>query len=160
MDEEKLKKKFPSYFEAFVMPPQARDEEITVYRACRSRRLDKDSFLPTFEENNFKCLEEKKEDPSTYSLSTYEKPRDVKRFVTMDSCYQKPFLIAKGITAPQCGPCLRTKEYKEKYKKSSHVDWWLYEDAKPYLEFKLIPDFGNYMKDIKKRGKESGLHAK
>lgn len=158
MDEEKLKKKFPSYFDAFVMPPQARDQEITVYRACRSRNLDRDSFLPTFEENGFECLDEEKEDPSTYSLSSYEKPRDVKRFATMNSCYQKPFLIAKGITIPQCGPCVRTKEYKKECKKSSHVDWWLYEDSKPYTAFELISDFEQYLNGMR-RMEGSERHA-
>lgn len=76
-----------------------------------------------------------------YSLSTYIKFRDVKRFMAMDSRYGVPFVIAKGVTEPVHGICLETKEWKRnlgiKYK-GSHVDWWLYTDAEPYREFEVF----------------------
>ena len=40
---------FPDYFERFQLPDGAREESIKVYRACRSGKCDRDSFLPSFE---------------------------------------------------------------------------------------------------------------
>lgn len=105
-------------------------------------QADHESFLNSFEENGFKISEGGEwDDPQEYSLSTYRKFKDVKRFMTMDSRYGVPFVIAKGITNPIHGICLETKEWKrnlgKKYK-GSHVDWWLYADAEPCSEFEVI----------------------
>jgi len=54
----------------------------------------------------------------------------------MSSEYRKPYLIAEGDTDPVHGPVQRTKERTGG--KSSHVDWWLYEDAEPWKEFRII----------------------
>ena len=51
MDEKQTKrieKIFPDYFDRFEMPAGAREENIKVYRACRSGKCDRDSFLPSF----------------------------------------------------------------------------------------------------------------
>ena len=48
-----IAKIFPDYFERFELPEGAREESIKVYRACRSGKCDKASFLPSYEENNF-----------------------------------------------------------------------------------------------------------
>ena len=56
MDEKQTKrieKIFPDYFDRFEMPAGAREENIKVYRACRSGKCDRDLFLPSFEENGF-----------------------------------------------------------------------------------------------------------
>lgn len=47
--------------------------------------------------------------------------------------YPTPF-IAKGVTDMECGPCQLTSE-RVIEDKSSHVDWWIYEDATPELYF-------------------------
>lgn len=148
----RIKRIFPAYFEQYNMPPQeAREESLVVYRACKTNRLERESFLPSFEEQGFQFVtEEEKQDPSTFSLSVYEKPRDVKRFATMNSSMRPPYTIAKGKTNPIYGKILRTKEYKPERKKSSHIDWWLYEGAEPYHEFVLIEDFGKYMEERKR----------
>lgn len=142
MNKEQAEKKIPSYFLNFQMPEWAREQELEVYRACATGKVDKESFLNTFEENGF-CVNagEKDDDPQQYSLSSYKKFRDVKRFMTMDSRFGVPFKIAKGITNPIHGICLETKEWKKnlgiKYK-GSHVDWWLYENAEPWKEFEEV----------------------
>jgi hypothetical protein len=42
------------------------------------------SFVPTYEERGCKIYEgEDSKDPGIYSLSTYAKPKDVKRFAAM-----------------------------------------------------------------------------
>ena len=61
--------------------------------------------------------------------------------MVMDSRFGVPFKIAKGITRPIHGICLETKEWKSKLGikyRGSHVDWWLYIGAKPYMEFEVI----------------------
>ena len=50
---QKIEKIFPDYFNRFELPEGAREECIEVYRACRSGKCDKDSFLPSFEQNNY-----------------------------------------------------------------------------------------------------------
>jgi len=142
MNKEQAEKKFPFYYENFEMPAWAREQELEVYRACATGKPDRESFLDSFEENEFKISKDgEKDDPQEYSLSTYTKFRDVKRFMAMDSRFGIPFVIAKGITNPVHGICLETKEWKKnlgiKYK-GSHVDWWLYVIAEPWIEFEVI----------------------
>lgn len=52
-DVKRIEKIFPDYFQRFQLPEGAREESIKVYRACRSGRCDKASFLPSFEERGF-----------------------------------------------------------------------------------------------------------
>lgn len=142
MNEKQGEKKFPSYFENFEMPEWAREQELEVYRACATGKVDKKSFLNSFEENGFQVsLGGEEDDLQEYSLSSYTKFKDVKRFMTMDSRFGVPFKIAKGITKPIHGICLETKEWKRnmgiKYR-GSHVDWWLYENAEPWKEFEEV----------------------
>lgn len=144
MNDKQAKKKFPSYFKNFEIPKWAREQELVVYRACATGKADKQSFLNSYEENGFQISAGgEMDDPQEYSLSVYLKFKDVKRFMTMDSRFGIPFVIAKGITKPVHGICLETKEWKRnlgiKYK-GSHVDWWLYDDAEPYREFEVIED--------------------
>ena len=81
-----IDKIFPDYYERFVLPEGAHEESIQVYRACRSGKCDQDSFMTTFEENGFLVKDgADATDPSNYSLSTYEKPKDVKRFAKFNS---------------------------------------------------------------------------
>lgn len=150
MDMNKFEKRFPAYFANFTMPEGARDQRIKVLRACRTCCVEKESFLPTYEENVCCVLESQEpDDPGVYSLSTYEKPRDVKRFVATNYQYKPPFKIAIGVTEPVCGPSQRTKERKPQ-QKNSHVDWWLYENAEPYNHFELIDNFNEFYSEYKK----------
>lgn len=137
-----IKKVFPSYIDASIIPEWAKEQSLEVYRACRSGKVDKLSFLNTYEEKGFKVLEDLGEyRASAYSLSTYTKFRDVKRFMTMTSDFDVPFIIAIGTTEPTYGVCLETRFWKKQLGekcKSSHVDWWLYEGATPWLVFKEV----------------------
>lgn len=152
---DKLRKKFPSYFNNFELPEGAKEQKIEVFRACKTQKVDSESFLPSFEENNCSyCSGDDPSDPGLYSLSTYEKPKDVKRFANTNNKFRPPYKIAKGITEPTCGPSQRTRERKPK-SKSSHVDWWIYENAKPHQYFELIEDFEKFYLDYKTRGESS-----
>lgn len=151
-DEERIKRLFPSYFRLFELPEGAREEEIIVYRACKSCNCDKESFTPSFEEQGCQYFkDDDPKDPGLYSLSTYEKPKDIKRFVKHNSEYGKPYKIAIGTTDLSCGLVQRTRE-REKKRKDSHVDWWLYKEAKPYKSFKMIDDFETYLEEYNKKG--------
>lgn len=147
----RIEKIFPDYFQRFKLPDGAREERIEVYRACRSGKCDKDSFLPSFEENGYVINPlVDSSDPGQYSLSTFEKPKDVKRFAGVMSDMKIPYQIAIGETDPRHGLVQRTKERTKK--RTSHVDWWLYKDASPYEEFKMIVDFEKYFQNyIKER---------
>ena len=127
MNREQAEKKFPSYFKNFTMPKWAREQKLEVYRACATGKVDHGSFLNSYEENGFQISSNGNlADPQEYSLSTYTKFKDVKRFMTMDSRYGVPFVIAKGTTNPIHGICLETKEWKKRQGinyKGSHVDW-------------------------------------
>lgn len=103
-------------------------------------------FLPSYEQNNFVLnpLADGK-DPGQYSLSSFEKPKDVKRYAGVMSDMKVPYQIAVGETNPRHGVVQRTRERTKK--KTSHVDWWLYRDATPYEEFSLIADFEKYLQD-------------
>lgn len=141
-----LERIFPDYFERFELPEGARSESIKVYRACKSGKCDRKSFLPTYEENGFAVDDGADEtDPGQYSLSTYEKPTHIKRFAGVMYDIKEPCRIATGITNPIHGVVQRTRERKKC--KSSHVDWWLYKDAAPYREFEIINDFDSYLAD-------------
>lgn len=141
-----IEKIFPDYFERFELPEGAREESIRVYRACRSGKCDRDSFLPSFEENGY-MLSPLADitDPGQYSLSTYEKPTDVKRFVGVMSDMRAPYQIAIGETNPRHGLVQRTRERTGR--RTSHVDWWLYRDATPYDEFVMIEDFDSHLEN-------------
>lgn len=145
----RIEKIFPDYFDRFQLPDGAKEESIKVYRACRSGKCDKASFLPSFEESGYvlnPLLSEN--DPGQYSLSTFEKPKDVKRFAGVMSDMKVPITIAVGYTSPIHGVVQRTRERTKK--RMSHVDWWLYKDARPYEEFEIIDDFDIYMENYNK----------
>ncbi|MEG1878039.1 MAG: hypothetical protein RR211_00245 [Pseudoflavonifractor sp.] len=134
-----MRARFPAYFINFdyELPKEASQQSITVYRACKTGKVEQNSFIPSYEEDGCMISDEHRKDPSYYSLSTYEKPRDVRRFVVIDSKYQPPYALSKGVTDPSCGPSAETRKWKNGCnKKSSHVDWWLYRDATPWTYFK------------------------
>lgn len=149
-----IEKIFPDYFQRFELPEGAREESITVYRACRSGKCDKNSFLPSFEENG--CVLNPLADltdPGQYSLSTFEKPKDVKRFAGVISDMKVPYQIAIGETNPRHGLVQRTRERTKK--RTSHVDWWLYKSASPYDEFEMIDNFEEHLQNyIKERDRK------
>ncbi len=151
---DKIDKIFPEYFNRFKIPEGAREERIKVYRACRSGKCDKESFLPSFEQNGFRLMPLiDSADPGQYSLSTYEKPKDVKRFAGVMSDMEVPYTIAVGYTDPRHGIVQRTRERVKS--KSSHVDWWLYTDARPYEEFEMIDNFEEYILNCKKEREQN-----
>lgn len=130
-----IEKRFPAYFENFSLPECAVEQEIEVYRACPTRRIERASFLNSFEENNFMIsVDGDPSDPQEYCLSTCYRLRDIRRFVAIDSRFSPPFTLAKGTTHPSCGVSCFSKAWQPR-RKNSHVDWWLYEGAEPWIHF-------------------------
>ena len=137
MTEQLAKKAFPEYFKNFTIPETAQEQEIEVYRACPTRKIERESFLNTYEENGFKVPKDMRtDDPQAYCLSTCRKLKDIKRFVIANSKYQPPFALAKGHTTKVDGRSCETKSWK-KNSRGSHVDWWLYKGAEPWLAFEV-----------------------
>lgn len=149
MDIEHMKKVFPKYFSNFEykIPDVAIEQEIEVYRACPTRKLERESFLNTYEENGFKvAVGHDPKDPQQYCLSTCTNLKDIKRFVVHVSKFREPFLLAKGHTTRKGGLSCITKKWKPK-QRGSHVDWWLYNDAEPWLAFE-VTDYESEQKGL------------
>ncbi|MBS4785203.1 MAG: hypothetical protein KH009_03725 [Clostridiales bacterium] len=135
LDLEQLKKKFPANFPTHLLPPEAKEESIVVYRICKSGQVDEESFLPSYLEiGRTKDFDEK--DIGEYSLSAYEKIEDAEKRCAFFGNYHPEAIIAVGTTDPSCGLSQRTRERKKMKRGKSHVDWWIYENAKPHQFFK------------------------
>ena len=117
------------------LPDGVREEELTVYRICKTGKVEPKSFLTSYEEyKNNGCLDMLDLcDVGSYSLSCFEKRRDARNKLIMFTKREPKAIASKGITSVTCGVIQRTKERKKK--KDSHVDWWLYENAKPWMYF-------------------------
>ena len=131
-------KVFPSYMTVDI-PEGACEQTIDVYRICKTGTVEKGSFLSSYEEyeqrNDLDSLD--LDDPGSYSVSGYEKRKDARRSLMFFTKKEPRAVPALGQTEPSCGPCQRTRE-RIKGKKGSHVDWWLYCDAKPWISFKEV----------------------
>lgn len=138
LDIKDIKKKFPVGFPVDKLPPEAREENIEVYRICRTGAVEEKSFLPTYLDELSMTKENEGEDKPIdfYSLSTYEKPRDARNCLKFFRGKQPNAIAAKGVTSPTCGVVQRTKERIDT--KKSHVDWWLYDGAKPHIFFEAV----------------------
>ena len=149
-DEEiKLQRKFPAAFPVGVPPKGAREAEIVVYRVCRTGKVEKESFLPTYLDPATKENSAPPYDCGHYSMSTFENMKKAKSILRWFKKRNPPAILARGVTAPECGLVLRDKEMLEiddlkeciqgkdikKMRKESHVHWWLYEGAEPHRFF-------------------------
>jgi hypothetical protein len=154
-------KKFPDYFKNFELPKEFDTDEFVVYRACKTCNVDRESFLNSYEEAGYMVSDTHKNNPSTYSMSVYSNPKDVLRFTRIDrrfhqssdNKFPRPWKAAQGMTSSECGPHKRSSSYVGKDgrpKKTSHVDWWLYKSAKPWLNFTIIDNLNDYIKQYKK----------
>lgn len=150
---ERAEKVFPAYFQSrhVQLPPEAALQVIEVYRACRTGKVERESFLNTYEENGFQVPAGlSPDDPQVYSLSTFTRPNYLQRIVTVHSDDVPPWVLAKGSTTVEDGPSCETRIWKRK-RKSRHVDWWLYEGAEPWRAFAVeegVKDDGNQSGDL------------
>lgn len=147
-----VEKKFPDYFCNFELPTDLDEDEFVVYRACITGVADEQSFLNSYEEAGRRVPESERHNPSAYSLSVYKKPKEIARFVSNDRRMKYPWNIATGKTNPIHGVHKETK-YRlgrdGRKRKTSHVDWWLYEDSQPWIDFTVIDNFDDYLDNYK-----------
>lgn len=54
MNNKQAEKKFPLYFNNFEIPEWAREQELEVFRACATGKVDRESFMNSFEETDTK----------------------------------------------------------------------------------------------------------
>ena len=147
-------KTFPAEFPVGVPPKGAREENIAVYRICRTGAVEPQSFLPTYLEPATKENSDASHDCGYYSMSTFEEEKEARKTLRFLRKYNPPAILSKGATAPECGwvlrdrempdieelqECIRDKNIK-KLRKSSHIHWWLYEGAEPHLFFQSIEE--------------------
>ena len=117
-------------------PIEARAEEVEVYRICKTGEIDQASFLPSYiEYERNGCLDKLDlDDVGSYSLSCFSKIRDARNKLIFFTKREPKAIAAKGITSSDCGVIQRTRERRKT--RDSHIDWWLYENAKPWKYFK------------------------
>lgn len=136
LSRDEILKKFPVGFPIERLPEGIKEEEIEVYRICRSGKVEEGSFLPTYLDELSKTKENEdigEQEIGYYSLSTYEKKKDAKKRLKFFRGKQPDAIASKGKTDCSCGVIQRTKERTGC--KNSHVDWWIYDGAQPHIYF-------------------------
>lgn len=130
---------FPDNFETEILPKEAKKENKSVYRVIKYGTINRDSFISTYEEIQKGLIPRRKNinynDPGVYSTSCNIARSDAEYALNMFMRHHPKAFIAKGVTEGTCGPCQLTSE-REKGRKDSHVDWWIYEESEPQLYFK------------------------
>lgn len=66
-----------------------------------------------------------------YSTSCFKELKDIKRILNSMAKSTPQQIVAKGVTTPECGPCLESSS-------NSHVHWWLYKNSHPENSFTKI----------------------
>lgn len=121
--------KFPDYFPKGCPPYEAKNIEYEAYRICKDKNIVREDFL------------------SYYQLGLAKESNNIKKYgVSLD--FNREYLIgmlglpaqknknmkcvAKGITKKDLGVVLLTSSARS----SSHLTWWLKENADPENYFK------------------------
>lgn len=133
---------FPENFESEILPKEAQEKNIPVYRIIKHGKIDRDSFISTFEEMQRKMIPSSKKarklsDPGLYSTSCNIAYNEAEYALKMFMRHNPKAFIAKGETEKTCGPCQLTSD-RDKKQKNTHVDWWVYEEANPQIYFKKV----------------------
>lgn len=127
--------KFPDYF-----PPDA-EEKIkarggkyllrdNIFRILRKGELNREAFLCSYKENeNSGVRKANKQSIGSYSTSCYDSREAIEDRLKVSFKDEPKACIAKGTIDPSCGPSTDPNE-------SRHIDWWIFEDAKPETYFR------------------------
>lgn len=132
---------FPDDFEERILSKGARFQSRSVYRIMKFGKINRDNFLSTFEETERGLRPPGKRinvnDPGIYSTSCNMEYAEAKYVLgIMMRHYPEPF-IALGTTMQECGPSQLTSERIED-NHTTHVDWWIYENAQPQQYFEEV----------------------
>lgn len=132
---------FPEYFPDYIVPAAAKEQRIEVYRACRTGKAERDSFLNTYEENGCKVRADlQPDDPQAYSLSVFTNPKKLNYILAIHADCKPPWTLAHGYTTVEDGVSCETRKWKKMKKNNYHVDWWLYQGAEPWEAFEVLND--------------------
>lgn len=140
---ERYPKCFPDNFETAILPKEAKKENKRVYRIIKYGIDNRDSYVGTYEEMCKGLIPRKKRidltDPSLYSTSCNIEYDEAEYVLDIMMRHHPKAVIAMGETEGKCGPCQLTAN-REPDNHSSHVDWWIYEDAEPQKYFQEVAD--------------------
>lgn len=129
---------FPKNFETEILPvTEINSTELPVYRIIKSGEINRDAFLSTWEERKEQA-ELDESDPGTYATSCNSDLEVLERLLKRMMRYHPNPIIAKVVTKVTCGPSQRTQE--RTLKKTSHVDWWIYDQSTPELHFTEVEE--------------------
>ena len=133
---------FPSRFREKLLKLGAKEQELKVFRICKSGLINEDAFVGTMEESLRKGKHRKFRNPDdvgNYSTSCHLKISDSRKILQHALRNPPHAIIAEGIIKPEKGLSQITAERKTDCT-DSHVDWWIYVDAQPHLDFKKVSD--------------------
>lgn len=137
---------FPENFEDQILPAGAKAENKSVYRVIKYGELNRKSFLSTYEEIQLGLIPPKKRmdpgNPGLYSTSCNQDYADAEYALKIFMRHHPRAFIAKGETEASCGLSQVTAERTGEA--SSHVDWWIYDQAEPQRYFEeMVENEGN-----------------
>lgn len=75
--------------------------------------------------------------PEIYSTSCNMTYSEAEYVLDLIMRHHPRAFIAEGETEGTCGPCQLTSE-REKERKGTHVDWWIYEETAPQMYFSEV----------------------
>ena len=130
----KFPKCFPENFEQDILPKDIEFKFHKAYRILKLGKLDRTAFISTFEEFKDLAFKPRGYNPNlagTYSTSVFSDFQETKNILKLICRHFPRPRISEGSTEPECGPCKRDKN-------SSHIDWWIFEDASPEKFFKVV----------------------
>lgn len=115
--------KFPNYFPKDCPPKDASPKELIVYRVCKNNPITRQDFASYYE------LGKGNSDVKHYGVSVFSNSREARVICSMPN--HRLEFIAEGKTADECGVIMKTPSHKN----SSHITWWLFENARPEKHF-------------------------
>ena len=119
----------------------AKEQKFNVYRICKLGIINESAFVGSVEESlrRGKKIFPKPDDVGNYSTSCHLKISDSRKILQHALRNPPHAIIAKGIIKPEKGLSQLTSE-RNPEQNDSHVDWWIYANASPHLDFKEVTD--------------------
>lgn len=130
---------FPVDFEEKLLPKDLPDIELSpVYRICTTGKIQKNSFLSTYEEDlmNPNRKRHSLNDPGTFGTSVFMTPQTTKNALKCLTRHHPEAYIIIGTASSSLGPVQETYNRTHNKRDKDHVDWWLYADSDPSHIFK------------------------
>ncbi len=134
---------FPKDIEKLAKDDGAENKSFDdVYRIAASGKIEKSTFLSTFEENNSdfvnRDLQKKKElGLDDYSTSFFDKKKAALKILDLKKKYYDFPKLVKGKIRPCFGLSMKTIESKKRKRRKGHIDLWKYKnvDMSSFFEY-------------------------